>query len=69
MNDSPRGTIIDAALAYELHDGKGEQWRVIFKNAINALPVKAGKVYKFLVAMSEQDRNQMKKMIRVLVNE
>ena len=61
-----REIVLNAALAYELHD-KGDQWRKVFKNALNALPVKAGREYKFLVAMSTQKRESMEKVVRVLV--
>jgi len=58
--------IVDSALAYELHDGKGDQWRRVFKQAIVALPVKAGLHYRFLVRMAEQDRASMDGVVRTL---
>ena len=67
MEQKVRNVVINAALAYELHKGKGDQWRKVFKNELNALPVKAGKVYRFLVAMSEQKAESMDKVVRVLL--
>ena len=58
--------ILEAALAYEIHNGKGDQWRRVFKRAVTALPVKAGLHYRFLVRMTEQDRASMDGVVRTL---
>lgn len=61
-----KDAVLDAALAYELHQGKGEQWRLVFKKALNSLPVKTGRVYKFLVVMSTQSNEGMAGVSRTL---
>lgn len=64
-----RNTTINASLAFVLHEGKGDQWRKVFKDAIQALPVKAGKQYEFLVVMASQSREAMERVTRVLNRE
>lgn len=64
-----RATTIHAALAFALHEGKGDQWRKVFKDAIQALPVKAGKQYKFLVIMASQPKDAMERVTMVLNRE
>jgi len=64
-----RGIVVDSALAYELHGGGGDHWRRVFKNAIVALPVKAGKQYRFLVIMAEQTPKAMNRVVGVLCKE
>jgi len=59
--------VLNAALAFELHNGRGEQWRLVFRRALNALPVKAGREYKFLVAMADQSPAAMDKVVYVLL--
>lgn len=64
-----RATTIHAALAFVMHEGKGDQWRRVFKGAIQALPVKAGKQYKFLVVMASQSKDAMERVTRILNRE
>ena len=58
--------VLNAALSYELHDRKGEQWRRVFKESINKLKVKSGKRYRFLVKMAEQPRESMDRVVDIL---
>ena len=58
--------VLNACLAYELHNHSGDRWRKIFKDAIQELPVKAGMQYRFLVRMSEQSREAMDKVSLLL---
>jgi len=64
-----RETVVESALAFELHKGKQDHWRRVFKQAIVALPVKAGKQYKFLVVMAEQTPKAMNRVVGVLCKE
>lgn len=66
IKEDVKNTVLEACLAYEIHEGKGEQWRLVFKKALNALPVKSGRVYKFLVLMSTQTREGMDKVSSTL---
>jgi len=62
-----RDVVLNACLAYELHQGKGEQWRLVFKQAIGRLKTKAGRQYRFLTLMSTQDKKQMDKVVNTLI--
>ena len=64
-----RSTVINAALAFEQHRGRGDLWRRVFKRAISDLPVKSGIHYRFLVRMSEQPRDMMEGVVRILNRE
>ena len=62
-----RDVVLNACLAYELHQGKGEQWRLVFKQAIGRLKTKAGRQYRFLTVMSEQEKASMNKVVNTLI--
>ena len=62
-----KDVVLNACLAYELHQGKGEQWRLVFKQAIGRLKTKAGRQYRFLTLMSTQDKKQMDKVVNTLI--
>jgi len=59
--------VLNAALAFEIHNGRGEQWRLVFRRALNSLHTKAGREYKFLVAMADQSPAGMDKVVHVLL--
>ncbi len=66
IKEDVKNIVLEACLAFELHEGKGEQWRLVFKRALNDLPVKSGRVYKFLVVMSTQSKEGMAKVSSTL---